>query len=1056
AAMAAITGEDFELTADTFTSAAAGAAQNQFDRGGNDGGDNGPGQDPEREPNQDPANNNDPARGENSNNPGRGENNQDTPDGGQNNDRGVNSNEPPASAQPSSGNNDNSPGDGTEPPARTQPSPSGDPNNTGGNNPSPSQQPTQTSPAGDDSSGNHPSQNDGNGNQPSSGQQPQPDAPTPGEGGSTTSSPGDETSGNGNNAPADEPPAHSVPTAQNDGAGDSGGSTGNGDSGGSGSTGNNDGGTSSPTDQPTHQPTGTDPSSLDLPAQDPSAPQPEQPSQGPDSLDLPTQENRTAQPGTTQPAEPTSSLDLPEQDSQAPSNLTTDPLDLPPHDTPSNSRPTPLDLPTQNTDDAPGDPQAQNAPSQDTSGQSGTGTPSSLGAPTSTGGPSSTTQHTPPPQSAAPTPDSSTGRNQTPPAQDEAATPPAGAPLTAAAAPANTTAAAATAPPLDTAAQPNSPTPANAATANSPNPASPTPSPTQTPTPTTPPSPTPPGDRATSGRPTPSRPNTNTNRATSADPNVGTGDATPPVPKTDPTHTTSPAPSPDANRATSSDPNPEASHPTSPSPDSDPTPDANDPNTTPDSPPPNRPGYNPDIHTYVAHFNDGRPIPRDPFYTGQYNPHTGRYQPTEAEYQAERAQLANTPARPQPGIPNRTSALDAQVKQSSQTPDSPYTKSSSSDYVPGHRPHSTNLPDARAPLSYSPSTNDRQDQQEFGDRDSQSPGRSNYFHNDPPGRSRSGKDFSSSGHPNFDGRTGYSESDQPHTSTPAGVGRAQTAGPPGSPVSTPRPVSGYKPVFDTPQRSPQEWLERLKGLGPALGSFGNEPPPHTDSRQSSLTDTNSETRDNPQRRGPHPSPAQGATAGSDVANPRTHPWVPPSEHPTVPIPVVTDSIADMPTIPLEQVEALSEELQDLYDTGLETPAGRAYYEPDDQDMRDSALALQAIPGFYTLDLHGSPEAAYIGDDELTAAELAELVRADPNWNGEPIRLFSCETGQGEDPFAQHLADELGVTVHAPTELAWGYADGTSIVSSAHCDSDTCTQPKWPPDGIWVRFHPTEN
>src|SRR5690606_24170592 len=113
----------------------------------------------------------------------------------------------------------------------------------------------------------------------------------------------------------------------------------------------------------------------------------------------------------------------------------------------------------------------------------------------------------------------------------------------------------------------------------------------------------------------------------------------------------------------------------------------------------------------------------------------------------------------------------------------------------------------------------------------------------------------------------------------------------------------------------------------------------------------------------------------------------------------------------------------------------------------------AIPGFYTLDLHGSPEGAYIGDEELSPADLAALVRADPNWNGEPIRLFSCETGQGEDPFAQYLADELGVTVHAPTELAWGYADGTSIVSSAHCNSDTCEEPTWPPDGMWIQFHP---
>ncbi|WP_454198351.1 toxin glutamine deamidase domain-containing protein [Nocardia sp. Marseille-Q1738] len=55
------------------------------------------------------------------------------------------------------------------------------------------------------------------------------------------------------------------------------------------------------------------------------------------------------------------------------------------------------------------------------------------------------------------------------------------------------------------------------------------------------------------------------------------------------------------------------------------------------APPPHRSGFDPAVHRYVAHFNDGRVIPPDPFYYGEYNPHIGRYQPTPQEIEAAHA-----------------------------------------------------------------------------------------------------------------------------------------------------------------------------------------------------------------------------------------------------------------------------------------------------------------------------------------------------------------------------------------------------------------------------------
>ncbi|WP_280451976.1 toxin glutamine deamidase domain-containing protein [Nocardia cyriacigeorgica] len=720
AAMAAITGEEFELSADTFTSAAAGAAQNQFDRGGNDSGDNGPDEGPDNDPesgnnDREPQNNDNPDRGENnpSGNSDRGENppnntsnqpGQTTPannagnggdQGGNNpglnnqpgqttpanaNDNSGNGNEPPTHTQPdgdptNSGSNNNPTGTGENPPANTNPNaadepgqtapanadnntsgngdeppartqPDGDPPNTAGNN-----NPSQTSPTGDSNTPNSTGNPDAGSNHPPS-QQP-----------SGTDSSGDQGSG-ATNPPADQPRS-TAPTA---------------DEPGNATSGDNPAGTGSP----------AQPSSLDLPTQDPSAPQSTHPVQDPNSPGLPpqdtsagpTQPNQSGipqqaptEPGTstqqnqspstgaqptaptapsapsapaspgdpsqsrpnsttapdspsaTQPSQsaptapanqpsrpgdqtqdtPAGSLDLPGQDSPTTSPGQPSPLDLPSQDPAPSQEPTPLDLPRQ--DPAPTrEPTPLDLPDQNpTPGRADDplNLPDQDGQPTPAPRPldlppqDAPAERTPSPLDL-PDPNSPTD----PDAQSTT-----GAPLTTAA-PANTTAAAATAtaPTLDGGAQSNSPSATGTPTPPSTPPASP-----QSPTPTTQPGPNPQAGGTTSTRPTPSAngparpttprrndPGTQTNSPTS------TGSDTP-------TSTTPPSPQPADTHAT---------------------------------PPPNRPGYDPTIHKYVAHFNDGRPIPRDPFFAGEYNPHIGRYQPTEAEFQTERAQLAANPPAP--------------------------------------------------------------------------------------------------------------------------------------------------------------------------------------------------------------------------------------------------------------------------------------------------------------------------------------------------------------------------------------------------------------------------
>lgn len=53
----------------------------------------------------------------------------------------------------------------------------------------------------------------------------------------------------------------------------------------------------------------------------------------------------------------------------------------------------------------------------------------------------------------------------------------------------------------------------------------------------------------------------------------------------------------------------------------------------------------------------------------------------------------------------------------------------------------------------------------------------------------------------------------------------------------------------------------------------------------------------------------------------------------------------------------------------------------------------------------------------------------------PVQIFSCETGQGPDPFARELAIELRSPVTAPAQILWIYADGKTVPVSVKRDEN---------------------
>ncbi|WP_231861595.1 MULTISPECIES: hypothetical protein [Frankia] len=153
-------------------------------------------------------------------------------------------------------------------------------------------------------------------------------------------------------------------------------------------------------------------------------------------------------------------------------------------------------------------------------------------------------------------------------------------------------------------------------------------------------------------------------------------------------------------------------------------------------------------------------------------------------------------------------------------------------------------------------------------------------------------------------------------------------------------------------------------------------------------------------------------------------------------------------------ERLGWKLTRIWRDSLPTTDGRAFYEKSDVEMRTTAAEARPAPGQYTADLHGTPSEFRVGRTRLDARQLSALIRADENWRGRPVRLVSCETGQGDDPVAQKVADELGVTVTAPTELAFNDERGNVVTTSRRRNEFGILVATRPHDGHWIDFHPT--
>ncbi|KAB2909165.1 MAG: hypothetical protein F9K40_03950 [Kofleriaceae bacterium] len=122
---------------------------------------------------------------------------------------------------------------------------------------------------------------------------------------------------------------------------------------------------------------------------------------------------------------------------------------------------------------------------------------------------------------------------------------------------------------------------------------------------------------------------------------------------------------------------------------------------------------------------------------------------------------------------------------------------------------------------------------------------------------------------------------------------------------------------------------------------------------------------------------------------------------------------------------------------------------DELDLYQYAERIPPVPGMLDVVLHGSLDEFYIVRSgkrvPISHRALAQKIR-ESGAQFERIRLISCETGAHTKGAAQHLSNQLGVDVYAPTEKIIIKADGSYVIG-----------PKVDvPRGHWQKFSPKKS
>jgi RHS repeat-associated protein len=125
-----------------------------------------------------------------------------------------------------------------------------------------------------------------------------------------------------------------------------------------------------------------------------------------------------------------------------------------------------------------------------------------------------------------------------------------------------------------------------------------------------------------------------------------------------------------------------------------------------------------------------------------------------------------------------------------------------------------------------------------------------------------------------------------------------------------------------------------------------------------------------------------------------------------------------------------------------------------QSIYGYANAASSPTGIFTVGGHGNPSLiTNAAGQPLTPQQLASQINANASANGKTVKLMSCNTGNGDDSFAQKLANILGKTVIAPNNFVWYYSDGSTVVAPP-VGGNLDNGPDLQNQGSWISFQPS--
>ncbi|MDE5782647.1 MAG: hypothetical protein K2I03_14420 [Lachnospiraceae bacterium] len=89
-------------------------------------------------------------------------------------------------------------------------------------------------------------------------------------------------------------------------------------------------------------------------------------------------------------------------------------------------------------------------------------------------------------------------------------------------------------------------------------------------------------------------------------------------------------------------------------------------------------------------------------------------------------------------------------------------------------------------------------------------------------------------------------------------------------------------------------------------------------------------------------------------------------------------------------------------------------------------------GYFDIVVHGDIEKVQISINGKASSVnhrfIGNILKHSSEYNGQPIRLLSCNTGASDNGFAQNLANYMNVEVIAPTKFIWVYPNGIHTVA----------------------------